>query len=147
MRTKKVEIETSFARAAMQNIKRIVYKSRPTFLECDLRVVDIFKVSLRNNRTEDVRSTLWINQLGLLQVVEGNKKQVESTFKKILNDNRHFDLEVLQSRMITNYILPEDPFDIHFRKNYKAIGSLCQFFSSEGDLLNTRKLSEIENAA
>ncbi len=57
-------------------------------------LVGILEQSRHNNAIDGVTGLLWSDGIRFLQVIEGPTASIDSTFERILNDHRHYDLSL-----------------------------------------------------
>ena len=60
-------------------------------------VTDIVNVAQRKNAENGITGLLIFNGLNFLQILEGNRKAVESTYSRIVLDPRHYSVVTLVS--------------------------------------------------
>lgn len=75
-------------------MRQILYVSSSTVQGDKADLVGILEQSRHNNAIDGVTGLLWSDGVRFLQVIEGPTASIESTFERILNDNRHHDLSL-----------------------------------------------------
>ena len=83
-----------------RSLHRIVYYSRQTeavMADLDLQVRNIIQRSIHNNRIDDLTGLLITIQGCFVQALEGPAAAVQTTYGRILNDNRHTNVTVIHA--------------------------------------------------
>lgn len=78
----------------------LIYVSSSVKLMNDEELLDILKVSRRNNETYDVTGMLLYKGGNFMQVLEGPAEQVDKLFEIIKKDARHKDVFVISRETI-----------------------------------------------
>lgn len=85
-------------------LHQLVYYSRNTVLGDDRALLqqlrEVIGASQRNNKRDAVTGYLIFDKTWFLQILEGERQVVFTTFGRIENDRRHRDLRLVQSREI-----------------------------------------------
>ena len=95
------------------NLKHIIYASTPFgFSRSDLDHILI--KSRYNNDKNDITGALFCRDDLYLQYLEGPEKEIEFTFSKITEDDRHTEIYLLKSgmstrRLFANWAMKDDP--------------------------------------
>ena len=95
------------------NLKHIIYASTPFgFSKSDLDHILI--KSRYNNDKNDITGALFCRDDLYLQYLEGPEKEIELTFSKITEDDRHTEIYLLKSgmstrRLFANWAMKDDP--------------------------------------
>ena len=95
------------------NIKHIIYASTPFgFSEGDLDHILI--KSRYNNDKNNITGALLCRDDLYLQYLEGPEKEIDTTFSKITEDDRHTEVQLLKSgistrRLFANWAMKDDP--------------------------------------
>ena len=94
-------------------LTQLVYTSRP-FGFNDLELMDILQVSRHNNERDKITGSLICREDIYLQLLEGPRAAVSSTYAKILRDNRHAEVVLLwagdaQERLFPAWFMRHDP--------------------------------------
>ena len=94
-------------------LTQLVYTSRP-FSFNDLELMDILQVSRHNNERDKITGSLICREDIYLQLLEGPRAAVSSTYAKILRDNRHAEVVLLwagdtQDRLFPAWFMRHDP--------------------------------------
>ena len=81
---------------------RLVYCSENHLGASDGKMVaglnDILAACERNNRRDDITGALLFDTLWFIQILEGERQAVSKTLRRILADERHSDLTVMDAR-------------------------------------------------
>jgi len=85
---------------------QLIYASRP-FGYDDLTLTGILLQARRNNARNGITGALICREDLFLQMIEGRRDLVTSTFSRILRDDRHVDVVNLLSSDIDSRIFPE----------------------------------------
>ena len=108
-----------------------------------------------NSKLEITGCLIYYNSF-FIQILEGDKKSVLSTYDRILKDKRHHKIELLwennsEKRYFENwnmgFFLPENESEIIFVNNYKllsrfadkSIGASLRFWASVEKILDSKK--------
>jgi hypothetical protein len=78
------------------SLHRLVYVSTSIDKLSQEVLQEILAVSRRNNALKDITGILVYNDGNILQVLEGNKRDLHRLFGKISQDHRHFGCIILQ---------------------------------------------------
>ena len=95
------------------NLKHIIYASTPFgFSRSDLDHILI--KSRYNNDKNDITGALFCRDDLYLQYLEGPEKEIELTFSKITEDDRHTEIYLLKSgmstrRLFASWAMKDDP--------------------------------------
>jgi len=120
----------------MTELLRVVYFSRNTIAGDEETVRDeinaILAASQRNNAPIDVSGVLVFNGGVFGQVLEGPMDAVEETFDRIQSDDRHCDVTVLETQVITQKVFPSWSMgfvgsDQAFETQFGGIGASTAF--------------------
>jgi len=108
----------------------------------------LFRVNKRNNTEHDVTGILIYNDGNFLQILEGKKLTIKNLFKKINNDQRHFNIIQLIDKPIEERIFHEYKSGfIHF-ENPKQKQELYNYIEwlKEAEIKNVDEIIQlIEN--
>ena len=94
-------------------LTQLIYTSRP-FGFNDLELMNILHVSRHNNERDKITGSLICREDIYLQLLEGPRAAVSSTYAKILRDNRHAEVALLwagdaQQRLFPAWFMRHDP--------------------------------------
>lgn len=81
-------------------LQRLIYRSRQSPLataDLEFEVCNIVRSSIRNNRQANLSGLLVTLQGYFIQALEGLPEQLEDTYRRIVADPRHIDLEIISS--------------------------------------------------
>ena len=101
-------------RVKNENLKHVIYTSRPTFF--DIEILDnILNTSRTNNTKWDITGNLIFHSDLFLQLLEGPPDAIDSLYQDILLDNRHTDIfklrdEITQRRLFASWTMKNDIF-------------------------------------
>ena len=101
-------------RAKKENLKHVIYTSRPTFF--DIEILDnILNTSRTNNTKWDITGNLIFHSDLFLQLLEGPPDAIDSLYQNMLLDNRHTDIfklrdEITQRRLFASWTMKNDIF-------------------------------------
>ena len=79
----------------------LIYVSTAVYLLSSEELLDILRVSRRNNEVGPVTGLLLYKDGNFMQVLEGPEEAVMNIFGKILRDTRHTDIIVISKEPIT----------------------------------------------
>lgn len=77
-------------------ILRLTYVSRHNAENSNIEVTRILSQSRRNNERDGITGALVINDEYFLQSIEGSRPVINALLRKLVNDNRHFALQVIE---------------------------------------------------
>lgn len=75
---------------------RLTYISRYNIHNPDGEVLRILAQAQRNNMRNGITGALVFNHQYFLQSVEGSRPLINDLLRKLINDNRHFSLQIIQ---------------------------------------------------
>jgi len=76
-------------------ILRLTYISRYNTKNANIELARILEQARRNNERKGITGVLVMNESYFLQVIEGARPVINKLLRKLVNDERHFDLEVI----------------------------------------------------
>lgn len=79
---------------------RIIYLSSGVKIFSDEEINDLLKISRENNQNNGITGLLLYSDGNFMQIIEGEKEAVESTYNKILNDTRHRNVILITNESI-----------------------------------------------
>lgn len=79
---------------------RIIYLSSGVKIFSDEEINDLLKISRENNQKNGITGLLLYSDGNFMQILEGEKEAVESTYNKILNDTRHRNVILITNESI-----------------------------------------------
>lgn len=79
---------------------RIIYLSSGVKIFSDEEINDLLKVSRENNQKNGITGLLLYSEGNFMQILEGEKEVVESTYNKIQNDARHRNIILIANEPI-----------------------------------------------
>ncbi|KAB7887198.1 BLUF domain-containing protein [Poseidonibacter ostreae] len=113
---------------------RIMYMSTATRVIPDSELEELLETSRKNNKEKNLTGLLIVKGRTFLQCLEGEKKDVEEIFNKILKDDRHTSIIDLIEEDISSRMFPT--WDMGY-KNLKIVDDI----KSE----KIRKISSIDD--
>ncbi|WP_440824802.1 BLUF domain-containing protein [Psychrobacter cryohalolentis] len=81
-------------------ILRLTYVSRYNTENSNIEVARILEQAQRNNERNGITGALVINENYFLQVIEGARPVINNLLKKLIEDKRHFSLQIIECREI-----------------------------------------------
>jgi len=81
---------------------RLIYVSSAYKLLSTNELSDLLSISVKNNALRNISGFLIYSDGNFIQVLEGHEADVEFFFKKILNDNRHHDVIIIDRSYIVH---------------------------------------------
>ena len=97
-----------FGRGKGEALERLVYCSRARIDTASLQAIaEILGVSQRNNACDGLTGALAINEGWFLQVLEGPGAAIDSLLRRLAEDPRHTDVEVLSRRPVSGRLFRE----------------------------------------
>ncbi|WP_227268884.1 BLUF domain-containing protein [Roseobacter weihaiensis] len=95
------------------SMQQLIYASRPFGYDSSI-LANILSVARLRNAQNDITGALICRQDIYLQLLEGPEGQVESTFDKISEDDRHIELTLLvrchvEDRLFPQWAMKHDP--------------------------------------
>ncbi|KAB7883101.1 hypothetical protein GA417_12980 [Poseidonibacter ostreae] len=97
---------------------RIMYMSTATRVIPDSELEELLETSRKNNKEKNLTGLLIVKGRTFLQCLEGEKKDVEEVFNKILKDDRHTSIIDLIEEDISSRMFPT--WDMGY-KNLKIV--------------------------
>jgi Sensors of blue-light using FAD len=88
------------------SLMQLIYASTP-FGFSDPLLNNILSVARRNNARDQITGALICRADLYLQMLEGPRRAVTTTFQRILSDDRHLDVELISSGDIQARLFPE----------------------------------------
>ncbi len=82
-------------------LKYYLYQSQSAISPVDIRDVDILRTALRNNAAVGTTGFLYKSRTHFFQYFEGPPDVADQLLANLLQDDRHFDLQVLSSGTVT----------------------------------------------
>ncbi|MDO6414097.1 BLUF domain-containing protein [Sphingomonas sp. BIUV-7] len=83
---------------AQMTLRQIIYVSRA---RSDINLDQVLLSSKNNNAIDGVSGLLWVDDLLVVQVIEGPDESVVATFDRIKVDERHTDVAVVSDRTVS----------------------------------------------
>ena len=93
---------------------RIMYMSTATRVIPDSELEELLETSRKNNKEKNLTGLLIVKGRTFLQCLEGEKKDVEEVFNKILKDDRHTSIIDLIEEDISSRMFPT--WDMGYKK-------------------------------
>ncbi len=88
------------------SLTQIVYASQPFGFDASV-LDDILTVARARNSRDDITGTLICRGDLYLQLIEGPDHAIQATYKRISDDDRHVDIDLLVSRVVTDRLFPK----------------------------------------
>lgn len=88
------------------SLTQIIYASKPFGFDASV-LDDILTISRRRNSAADITGTLICRHDMYLQLIEGPDAAVQATYDRIKSDDRHLELQLLVSRVVTDRLFPK----------------------------------------
>lgn len=98
-------------------LSRLIYYS--TIKSCDSKperdrmIYEIVEASRKNNQLTESTSALFEGGNHFLQIIEGQRSILTEILAKILNDNRHYDVRIIEFKQITERMFGDWPMYHH----------------------------------
>lgn len=97
-----------FGRPRSEGLERVVYCSRARIDTASLQAIsELLGVSQRNNARDGLTGALAVNDGWFLQVVEGPGTALDRLLRRLAEDPRHADVEILSRRSVTARLFPD----------------------------------------
>ena len=129
---------------------QIVYCSRPFGFEDSILSSILFTARTRNSQ-DDITGALICRADLYLQLLEGPEAAVDATYERIVNDDRHVDLDLLlrqpvTERLFPNWAMHDDPAR-SWMWSQKEVADGAVRSASEAEILAvfSRLSSEVSN--
>ncbi|HYC75358.1 BLUF domain-containing protein [Brevundimonas sp.] len=91
-----------FGKSRAEALDRLVYCSRARVDTASLQVIsELLGVSQRNNARDGLTGALAVNDGWFLQVIEGPAPAIDALLRRLADDPRHAELEVLSRRPVS----------------------------------------------
>lgn len=119
-------------------VYRLVYISKASKDLNDRELAEILSVSRERNSRKEITGLLLFVEGGFLQVLEGEKKQVEKLYEHIGLDSRHFTVKRLQSgetgdRLFGDWSMAYTPISPEEKRTLVGDGDFFTKFSPSED--------------
>lgn len=88
-------------------MKRIIYCSQATHDFSPEALVSLLETSRRNNERAGLSGMLLYSSQSFLQVLEGESAALQSTYVRIMADDRHTNLRLLKNAEVTAPLFPD----------------------------------------
>ena len=85
---------------------QIVYSSKPFGFDASV-LDDILTISRVRNSKADITGTLICRADMYLQLIEGPDAAIQATYQRIIMDDRHVEVNLLLSRVVTERLFPK----------------------------------------
>lgn len=90
------------------DLERLVYCSRACVDTASLQSIsEILGVSQRNNVRDGLTGALAVNDGWFLQVIEGPSAALDALLRRLADDPRHTDVDVLSRRSVSGRLFPD----------------------------------------
>jgi hypothetical protein len=110
---------------------RLTYISKPVG-DVVASVRDFIQPALHYNHTHQLSAFLVISHDFFFQTIEGNHAQVNSLYKKIVNDHRHTDCNLVEYEVVTELQFPSwDLAAMTLPADFHADGQLLAIANSK----------------
>ncbi len=97
-----------FGRSRPEALERLVYCSRARIDTASLQAIsELLGVSRRNNVRDDLTVALAVNDGWFLQVIEGPDAALDRLLRRLAEDPRHTDVELLSRRPVSGRLFPD----------------------------------------
>lgn len=97
-----------FGRTRSETLERLVYCSRACIDTASLQAIsELLGVSQRNNVRDGLTGALAVNDGWFLQVIEGPGTALDRLLRRLAEDSRHADVEVLSRRPVSARLFPD----------------------------------------
>lgn len=97
-----------FGRTRPEDLERLVYCSRARVDTTSLQAIsELLGVSQRNNARDGLTGALAVNHGWFLQVIEGPATALDRLLRRLAEDPRHVDIEILSRRPVTGRLFPD----------------------------------------
>ena len=97
-----------FGRTKPEALERVVYCSKACIDTASLQAIsELLGVSQRNNAREGLTGALAVNDGWFLQVIEGPGAALDRLLRRLADDPRHADVEVLSRRSVSARLFPD----------------------------------------
>jgi hypothetical protein len=121
---------------------RIIYLSSGIKIFSDQEINELLKISRVNNQKNGITGLLLYSDGNFMQILEGEKEAVESTYNKILNDSRHKNIiqivnESVENRNFSEWKMGYSIVDPEFLKKHPEINAFELKKQSEIDTIIT----------
>lgn len=116
-------------------MKAIMYKSIPVESTTLETYRQILERSIKANKEHNITGYLYVNKEKILQVIEGNDKNVEQLFENIQKDQRHCNITTVFERKI-NYRLMQDwsmaivGYDSSYKNKFNELSLVSKLYES-----------------
>lgn len=97
-----------FGRPRPEALERLVYCSRARIDTASLQAIsELLGESRRNNVRDDLTGALAVNDGWFLQVIEGPGAALDRLLRRLAEDARHAEIEILSRRPVSGRLFPD----------------------------------------
>ncbi|MCS6624954.1 BLUF domain-containing protein [Roseibacterium beibuensis] len=97
-----------FGRSRPEALERLVYCSRARIDTASLQAIsELLGVSQRNNVRDGLTGALAVNDGWFLQVIEGPTSALDRLLRRLAEDARHTEIEILSRRPVSGRLFPD----------------------------------------
>ncbi len=97
-----------FGKSRSEALERLVYCSRACIDTASLQAIsELLGVSQRNNTRDGLTGALAVNDGWFLQVIEGPGTALDSLLRRLADDSRHTEIELLSRRAVSGRLFPD----------------------------------------
>lgn len=97
-----------FGKSRSEALERLVYCSRACVDTASLQAIsELLGVSQRNNARDGLTGALAVNDGWFLQVIEGPGTALYRLLRRLADDNRHAEIEILSRRPVNGRLFPD----------------------------------------
>lgn len=97
-----------FGKSRSEALERLVYCSRACIDTASLQAMsELLGVSQRNNTRDGLTGALAVNDGWFLQVIEGPGTALDHLIRRLAEDSRHTEVEILSRRPVSGRLFPD----------------------------------------
>jgi hypothetical protein len=108
---------------------QLIYVSKATEKMSEDEILDILEVSRERNKEDEITGMLLYSKEKFFQVLEGDEEKVMQTYERILKDERHKNIMLIEQFDITKRTFPD--WSMGFRylndKNVEKLEGYSEF--------------------
>lgn len=121
----------------------LTYISRNNEQNSCRELTHILEQALRGNEENNITSALIINKKYFIQTIEGSRPDINQLVIKLINDHRHFSIDVVDTQEIEQrrwegfsmkYVTPSTEYENCTHKHFSASADFNPYLMEKGEI-------------